>query len=110
MVVHIVLGVAVLALLIYRQLIAQPVNASTLRLLVILGAVGALPNRPVPGAEPLRRADLRALRREPGASRSLRRAAGRDGQDLDNRWPGLVAGQLADRLAVGRRRGRAPGI
>jgi hypothetical protein len=42
MVVDIVLGVAVLALLIYRQLIARPVNASTLRLLVILGVVGLL--------------------------------------------------------------------
>jgi hypothetical protein len=42
MVVDIVLGVAVLALLIYRQLIARPVNASTLRLLVILGVIGVL--------------------------------------------------------------------
>jgi hypothetical protein len=38
----IVVGVAVVALLIYRQLIARPVNASTLRLLVILGVVGLL--------------------------------------------------------------------
>ena len=42
MVIDIVVGAAVLALLIYRQLIARPVNASTLRLLVILGAVGLL--------------------------------------------------------------------
>ncbi len=42
MVVNIVLGVAVLALLIYRQLIARPVNASTLRILVILGVVGVV--------------------------------------------------------------------
>jgi hypothetical protein len=41
-VVDIVLGVAVLALVIYRQLIARPVNASALRLFVILGAVGVL--------------------------------------------------------------------
>jgi len=40
--VDIVLGAAVLALLIYRQLIARPVSASALRLLVILGVVGAL--------------------------------------------------------------------
>jgi hypothetical protein len=38
----IVLAAAVLALLIYRQLIPRPVSASTLRLLVILGVVGVL--------------------------------------------------------------------
>jgi hypothetical protein len=42
MVTDIVLGVAVLALLIYRQLAARPVNASALRLLVILGVIGVL--------------------------------------------------------------------
>jgi hypothetical protein len=42
MVTDIVLGVAVLALLICRQLIARPVSASTLRLLVILGVAGLL--------------------------------------------------------------------
>ena len=42
MVTDIVLGAAVLALLIYRQLVARPVSASALRLLVILGAVGLL--------------------------------------------------------------------
>jgi hypothetical protein len=38
----IILGVAVLALLICRQLIARPLNASALSLVVILGAVGVL--------------------------------------------------------------------
>jgi hypothetical protein len=42
MVVDIVVGAAVLALLIYRQLIARPVNASTLRLLALLAVIGVL--------------------------------------------------------------------
>jgi hypothetical protein len=40
--IDIVLGVAVLALLIYRQLTARPVNASALRIFVILAVVGVL--------------------------------------------------------------------
>lgn len=40
MVTDIVLGVAVLALLIYRQLIPRPVRSSSLRLVVILGVIG----------------------------------------------------------------------
>jgi len=42
MVVDIIVGAAVLALLIYRQLVARPVNASTLRILAILGVVGVV--------------------------------------------------------------------
>jgi drug/metabolite transporter superfamily protein YnfA len=38
----IVLGVAVLALLIYRQLQARPVNASGLRIVAILGIIGVI--------------------------------------------------------------------
>jgi hypothetical protein len=38
----IVLGVAVLGLLIYRQLVARPLNAGGLRLVVILAAIGIL--------------------------------------------------------------------
>jgi hypothetical protein len=40
--VQVILGIAVLALLIYRQLLARPVNASVLRLTVILGGIGLL--------------------------------------------------------------------
>jgi len=42
MITDIVLGVAVLALLIYRQLVARPVNASNLRILAILGVIGVV--------------------------------------------------------------------
>jgi len=42
MITDIVLGVAVLALLIYRQLAARPVNASNLRILAILGVIGVV--------------------------------------------------------------------
>ena len=41
-VLDVILGLAVLALLIYRQLSARPVNASALRLFVILLIVGVL--------------------------------------------------------------------
>jgi hypothetical protein len=40
--IDVVLGVVVLALLIYRQLRARPVSASGLRIIAILGAVGLL--------------------------------------------------------------------
>ena len=40
MVTQIVIGVAVLALLIYRQLRTRPVNASGLRVVAIIGAIG----------------------------------------------------------------------
>jgi hypothetical protein len=39
-VVDVILGLAVLALLIYRQLAARPVNASALRLIAILAVIG----------------------------------------------------------------------
>jgi hypothetical protein len=39
-VVDVILGLAVLALLIYRQLAARPVNASALRLIAILVIIG----------------------------------------------------------------------
>jgi UDP-N-acetylmuramyl pentapeptide phosphotransferase/UDP-N-acetylglucosamine-1-phosphate transferase len=39
---EIVLGVAVLALLIYRQLRTRPVNASGLRIVAVLGVIGLL--------------------------------------------------------------------
>jgi hypothetical protein len=42
LVLDIILGVAVLALLIYRQLSIRPVNASTLRLIAILVIIGVL--------------------------------------------------------------------
>jgi len=42
MITDIVLGAAVLALLIYRQLAARPVNASALRILAILGVIGVV--------------------------------------------------------------------
>jgi hypothetical protein len=42
LVVDVILGVAVLALLIYRQLSVRPVNASTLRLIAILLIIGLL--------------------------------------------------------------------
>jgi hypothetical protein len=42
LVLDIILGVAVLALLIYRQLSTRPVNASTLRLIAILAIIGVL--------------------------------------------------------------------
>ena len=41
-VIDIVLGLAVLALLIYRQLSARPVNASALRLIVVLAVIGVV--------------------------------------------------------------------
>jgi hypothetical protein len=41
-VIDVILGLAVLALLIYRQLSARPVNASALRLIAILVAVGVI--------------------------------------------------------------------
>ena len=40
MITHIVIGIAVLALLIYRQLRTRPVNASGLRLAAIIGVIG----------------------------------------------------------------------
>jgi len=40
--VEVVLGIAVLALLIYRQLHTRPVNASVLRITAILGVIGLL--------------------------------------------------------------------
>jgi hypothetical protein len=42
LVLDIILGVAVLALLIYRQLSTRPVNASALRLIAILAIIGVL--------------------------------------------------------------------
>jgi hypothetical protein len=42
LVVDVILGVAVLVLLIYRQLSTRPVNASTLRLIAILAIIGLL--------------------------------------------------------------------
>ena len=42
LVVDVILGVAVLALLIYRQLSVRPVNASALRLIAILLIIGLL--------------------------------------------------------------------
>jgi len=39
-VLDVILGLAVLALLIYRQLAARPVNASALRLIAILAVIG----------------------------------------------------------------------
>jgi hypothetical protein len=39
---ELVLGVVVLGLLIYRQLVPRPVNASALRLMVILGLIGVV--------------------------------------------------------------------
>lgn len=42
MLADIVLGVAVLALLIYRQLRTRPVNASGLRVVAILGVIGLI--------------------------------------------------------------------
>jgi len=42
LVVDVVLGVAVLVLLIYRQLSIRPVNASTLRLIAVLVIIGVL--------------------------------------------------------------------
>ena len=41
-VIDVVLGLAVLALLIYRQLSARPVNASALRLIVVLAVIGVV--------------------------------------------------------------------
>ena len=41
-VVDVILGLAVLALLIYRQLAARPVNASALRLIAILAVIGLI--------------------------------------------------------------------
>lgn len=42
MVTEIVIGVAVLALLIYRQLRTRPVNASGLRVVAIIGVIGLI--------------------------------------------------------------------
>ncbi len=42
LVLDVILGLAVLALLIYRQLVARPVNASALRLIAILVIIGLL--------------------------------------------------------------------
>ena len=42
MVTEIIIGVAVLALLIYRQLRTRPVNASGLRIVAIIGVIGLL--------------------------------------------------------------------
>jgi hypothetical protein len=42
LVVDVILGLAVLALLIYRQLAARPVNAAALRLIAILVIIGLL--------------------------------------------------------------------
>src|SRR5205823_7882288 len=42
LVLDVILGLAVLALLIYRQLAARPVNASALRLIAILAVIGLI--------------------------------------------------------------------
>lgn len=42
MAIEIIIGVAVLGLLIYRQVVARPINANGLRLLVILGVIGVV--------------------------------------------------------------------
>ena len=42
MAIEIVLGVVVLGLLIYRQVIARPINAGGMRLIVILGIIGVV--------------------------------------------------------------------
>ena len=103
LVVDIIPGVAVLALLIYRQLAVRPVNASTLRLIAILVVIGVLQTVQFLSkghGHPLTYAAL-------GGSLVL---AASFGAGLGGRRPGLVAGQLADRRVVACLPGRPPGV
>ena len=110
-VLDVILGLAVLALLIYRQLAAaRPVNASALRLIAILAAIGLIQtyqflskghNHPLTfaalGGSLVLAAIFGALRA------STVRVSG-------ERRPGLVARQLADRRVVDCLVDRPPGL
>lgn len=111
LVVDVILGVAVLALLIYRQLSARQVNAAAVRLMAILVIIGVLQTYQFLSknhAHPLTIAAIAgsvALAAIFGWLRAstVRGLAG-------GRRPGLVQGQLADRRLVGCLAGRAPGL
>ena len=109
LVVDVILGVAVLVFLIYRQLSVRPVNASALRLIAVLLVIGLLQTYRFLSqnhAHPLTFAAL-------GGSlvlAALRRASRRHHPGLAGRRAGVVPGQLADRGLVDRLPGRAPGL
>ena len=104
MVTNVVIGVAVVALLIYRQLRTRPVNASGLRLAAFLGVIGLVETYEFVAEAPRWCGHLRRPAGQPRARRRIRRAAGRDGPDLAAGRPAMVARQLGDRITVGRRR------
>ena len=112
-IVSIVVGVAIAALLVVRQMRSQPVNGN-MRLPLIIGIIGLIEvtrylqkvHGRVGGTA------IAALIGRLHPRRRARRGAGRDGAPVGTGRPGLAEGQLADRHAVGRQPGCAlrPGL
>ena len=105
-----ILGVAVLALLIYRQLRTRPVNASGLRVLAVLAVVGLVETSQFLQKNHSGAVTYAAI----GGSLVLAAIFGTLRAATVRIWlrggSALVQGQLADRLIVDRRPGRAPGL